>query len=214
MKKIFVMGEKKDSISYYNSITACGAQVIYGFTIADTANCDALMLTGGADLNPQLYGEENTASKNIDDARDAFELELVKHFSDQNKPILGICRGIQVLNVAFGSNLIQNIEHAELHNVGDGYDKAHLIKLSGPSFLRELYGDEFSVNSAHHQAVKIPADGFDIVAYSEDGIVEAMVHKTKPIVAVQFHPERMSFEYRRQDAVDGKPIFDYFLSLI
>lgn len=215
MKKIFILGAENSAPNYSSAIEACGAQVVYGTDFTDSFGCDALLLVGGADLNPSTYGEENTASEDINDRRDSEEFSLIKHFCEQNKPILGICRGIQILNVALGGSLIQHIEHPEKHSrCGQPCDKVHRVKLSRHSFLTDLYGDDFSVNSAHHQAIKIPADNLEIVAYSEDGIVEAVIHKTKPIIAVQWHPERMAFQHKRDDTVDGKPLFDYFLSLI
>lgn len=215
MKRIFIWGERNNFPNYHHAMHSCGAHVEFGSSIDDSFGCDGLLLTGGADLNPALYGETNTASEDINDRRDRAELQLIKHFLEQNKPIMGICRGIQVLNVALGGSLIQHIEHASRHSSsGDGKDKVHQIRLSGNSFLSELYGKEFCVNSAHHQAIKIPADELNILAYSDDGIVEAVQHKEKPVFAVQWHPERMAFNHRRDDTVDGKLLFEYFLSTI
>lgn len=220
MLKIFIPGEREQYGNYERALTGCGAQAVFGSRPDDGEDCDGLLLPGGADVNPARYGEQNTASVGIDDARDALETALIRRFFAQNKPILGICRGHQALNVAFGGSLIQDVENVRQHaRCGRPDDQAHRIVLCPDSFLAGLYADEADadggifVNSAHHQAVKAIAPGFRVAARSDDGLIEAIEHEQAPVLGVQFHPERMSFANRRADTVDGRAVIEYFLSL-
>ena len=131
--------------------------------------------------------------------RDRAEFAVLKAFLDAEKPVLGICRGLQLLNVALGGTLIQDLgpEGNLFHRRGgDNADRVHPVRSKPGSIFDLLYGPVFAVN------------------WSESGIVEGAVLPGKPVLAVQFHPERMSFANRRADTVDGAAIFRYFLSLI
>ena len=149
--------------------------------------CAALLLPGGGDVHPRYYGEEIRGSEGIDEARDARELELIDLFRQAGKPILGICRGAQVINVAFGGSLYQHIPHHAATEQGDAYHETHTTD----PMLLALYGERFPVNSSHHQAVKEPGEGLRAVQWAEDGTVEAIRHTSLPVFGVQWHPERM-----------------------
>jgi putative glutamine amidotransferase len=214
MKKVFIYGDRDNLKNYVEAVEFSGAKAICSFDVNDSLDCDALLLSGGADINPKLYGQENTASVGIDDTRDTAEFALTKIFYEADKPILGICRGHQLLNVYFGGQLCQHINNAERHSrKADEDDKVHGVTVKKGSFLYELYGEKFSVNSSHHQGNEPVAEFFDTIAYSDDGIVEGMENKEHNIISTQFHPERMSFNHKRDDTVDGKYIFNYFLNL-
>ena len=172
---------------------------------------DALLLSGGADVDPGFYGEENTACFGIDKARDEAEFRLIEAFLKAEKPILGICRGHQVLNVYFGGTLTQHLPTAEKHQWMQTGDNAHETEALADSFLAALYGTHFAVNSAHHQGVKNLGNGLEIVQRAADGTVEACVHTTEPIWSVQWHPERMCLSRAREDTVDGGALFQWFL---
>lgn len=143
---------------------------------------DGLLLSGGQDVDPAHFDEKPAEGLGaVSKERDAHELELVRAAQKQNKPILGICRGAQVLNVAFGGSLYQHI--------GDGHrEGVHKVVM-----CNELFGKkEISVNSFHHQAVKKLAPDFEVAALSDDGIIEAIVKKgSNWVVGVQWHPEQM-----------------------
>lgn len=145
--------------------------------------CDGLIITGSPiDINPRYYNEEINDTGNY--VVDEFKLDkkLIELFYNKNKPILGICGGLQSINVAFGGALKQNILNHDL------IDKNHLIKIGNNTFLNEVYKqNELMVNSFHHQAIKDVAPGFKISAISEDGIIEAI--EKDNIVGVQWHPE-------------------------
>lgn len=213
--KIFVYGDREKMKNYANALESCGAQGIFSFDISQAKDCDGLLLPGGGDIDPARYGQTLAGSEEPDLQRDAAELHLVSDFTSWGKPILGICRGIQMLNVALGGELIQDIPTAAEHRhdpvIGD---RTHKVTTEENSFLFPLYGENFSVNSAHHQALGRIAPGLRVAARSErDNVVEAVEWPEKRIYGVQWHPERMAFDLRREDTVDGRYIFEFFLKL-
>ena len=212
MKKIYIYGDKEKRRNYVDALEASGAQAVVSLDPRDSEHCDALLLPGGADMDPDFYGQENSGSHGIDRSLDITELDLTKTFYESCRPILGICRGMQVLNVAFGGTLIQDLPTAAAHrwdeNIGD---RVHMVAVPEQSFLFGLYGKSVSVNSAHHQGVDILGGGFQTAARAGDGGIEAIQWPEKRIYAVQWHPERLVLRHKRTDAVDGKAVFTFFL---
>ena len=201
-----------DTPYYKDAVTQCGGIAIEAHLPALSTDYDGLLLCGGADMHPSHYGEEINGSVNISPERDANDIAFAKAFIEARKPILGICRGHQILNVVLGGSLHQHIPTAENHRAPG--DAVHAVTAQGESFLMDLYGQQFFVNSSHHQAVARLAEGLRItLRCSEDGTVEAFEHQTLPILGVQFHPERMCLSRQRQDTVNGLAVFRYFLSL-
>lgn len=214
MRKIFVYGSRSILRNYAEALTYCGARGVFSENLEYSKDCDGLLLPGGGDIDPSLYGAKNTASFAIDCQRDLAELELIRAFSVTRRPILGICKGIQILNTAFGGTLDQDIDNGSAHKWEERTgDKVHRITATEGGFLQKLYGREFAVNSAHHQAIDLPAPGLAVSALAEDGVIEAVENREKKIYAVQFHPERMAFGHSRMDTVDGRYIFEFFLNL-
>ena len=160
-----------------------------------SADCEALLLPGGGDLDPSLYGQPNTASVNLEPDRDALEWDLLNGFLRDGKPVLGICRGMQSLNVFLGGTLLQDIPG---HSRVGGQDRMHPVR-TAPGPLADLFrtaclltdGGGLTVNSAHHQAADRLGAGLTAAQYGPDGVVEAVVHRTLPVWGVQWHPERM-----------------------
>lgn len=211
--KLFIYGNEGILKNYSAALSACGVRSYIGKDLRYAVDCAGLLLAGGGDINPSFYGERRTCSYNIDIRRDQDEIKLIRLFLVTGRPILGICRGIQILNVALRGTILQNVENTQMHQYSEKTgDKVHKISSSEQSFLRKLYGEEFFVNSAHHQAVGKLSDALAVSAVSEDGVIEAVENKEKKVYAVQFHPERMAFEHRRSDTVDGRHIFDFFLN--
>ena len=165
------------------------------------ADCAGLLLTGGGDIEPSLYGEAaHPAHAPAEPRRDALEIELVVRAIERDIPILAICRGLQVLNVALGGTLIQDIPsqvpNAVAHNVTDAYDRiAHDVTIDSESVLAQVMNlhalaPRLAVNSRHHQAIKRLAADLVITATSSDGVIEAVERRpSRFCVAVQWHPE-------------------------
>lgn len=183
---------------YAEALSAAGAQLRY----ADLRGCDALLLPGGGDIDPARYGQENRGSLDIDQERDALEFGLLRDALSQGLPVLGVCRGCQLLNVAFGGTLYQDIPD---HNAIDNKDRLHPSRCIDP-VLSSLYGGEFIINSVHHQAVDRLGEGFRAVQWAPDGIVEAIRHDTLPVFGVQWHPERL------REPTDGWRLFARWLA--
>lgn len=255
MKKIYILSDEEHLVThdhYESAVRAAGGDP-YLVRLEDdpavTADADGILIPGGVDINPARYGEENRGSLGICDALDSFQLRAFDLAVKRKIPVLGICRGIQLLNVYFGGTLIQDLADSELHakNSIKEDDKVHLVTAAAGSWPAEIYGKtEFYVNSSHHQAVDRLGEGLRIVMRSEagqaagdcgavivtgpvtsaepgsvspdtvrgDGVVEGVVHESLPIIATQWHPERMSLTYRRSDTEDGMPVFRKFLSMI
>lgn len=166
--------------------------------IAEQADLvDGLLLSGGGDIQPQLFGEEPVCQLGkVLPERDLHELSLVKIAVTAAKPILGICRGCQLLNIALGGSIYQHLSPLETNLQHDqqspGYYTGHTVILEAGSKLASLWGTVVMTNSFHHQAIKVAAPGMNITARTKDGIVEAIEHDTAPfIVGVQWHPELM-----------------------
>jgi len=127
--------------------------------------------------------------------------------------VMGICRGFQLLNVAFGGSLVQDLPNASFHRSEALYGLTHTVTALRDSIHYRYYGEEFSVNSCHHQGVLRLGKSLRATAFSPDGLVEAVEHESLPVFGVQWHPERLCGEYLRPDAVDGAPLFRYFIRL-
>mgnify|MGYP002772817592 FL=1 len=163
--------------------------------VQDALTCDGLLLPGGGDMDPKFYGQERIpACGEPNLLRDAAEPLLLRAFLAADKPVLGICRGIQVMNAALGGDLYQDIKPFEHLPHNDHWAKVHTVTVRRGTLLSRILGqDTVLVNSQHHQAVDRVAPGFTLAALSEDGIVEAI---EKPdarfCLGVQWHPEWLS----------------------
>ena len=176
---------------------------------------DGILIPGGEDIAPDYYGEDPAPQVNyINRVKDLFELELIRLAREQHKPIFGICRGLQMLNVALGGTLYQDIpsqvpgsichlQSMDLRNVG-----THRVKLDENSLIGSILGAEVFTNTYHHQAIKDLAPGLVAVGHTSDGIIEAVEHTSEPIFAVQWHPEGMYL-----DAPEFLPLFKKLLEL-
>jgi len=154
---------------------------------------DGLLLPGGWDVDPSLYGERPDEKVGpIDRELDDTELNLFRQAREQELPVLGICRGQQVINVAMGGSLVQHLEGHEVRALGRSH-LAHTIEVDPDSELGRAAGEhKIRVNSLHHQAVRKLAPGLQQTARGEDGTVEAVESDDGLIVAVQCHPEELT----------------------
>lgn len=143
--------------------------------------CDAFLVTGGTDINPSCYNDINTGlSQGVDDRLDRLDQRVITYAKAHHKPLLGICRGHQSLNVFMGGSLIQDLNpvHVSSH---------HLVHTKTNRLL--ACEETISTNSFHHQGILKIAPDFDVIATHEDGTIEAIIHQKLPMLGVQWHPE-------------------------
>lgn len=179
---------------------------------------DGLVLQGGADIDPTVYEEEATAVVGpTDPVRDLFELDLLHAFAEADKPVLGICRGMQLINVAFGGSLHHDLTVGGAtqtpHYVKELYDEhAHDLRFLENGWLQSLYEGMISprVNSIHHQGVKRLGTGLIVEAWSSDGVIECIRRRDHPfLVGVQWHPE--FHDERFPELLPSAPLLDAFM---
>ncbi|MCD8293669.1 MAG: gamma-glutamyl-gamma-aminobutyrate hydrolase family protein [Clostridia bacterium] len=221
-----LLDEEKESIwmlpGYMDGIMDAGAIPVI-LPMTDNAEdlkeifslCDGLLMTGGQDVSPAMYRAKRSPQCGAScDTRDRMEKLLYEMAVEEEKPVLGICRGIQIINVLQGGTLYQDIPseyHTGIeHHMKPPYtDTAHSVRILNPSPLYSLLGTEsLGVNSYHHQAVKDLGQGLEVMAISEDGLVEAISRKGSRFVwGIQWHPE---FNFH----VDGssRKIFKAFIN--
>ncbi|ATV69823.1 MULTISPECIES: gamma-glutamyl-gamma-aminobutyrate hydrolase family protein [Fusobacterium] len=201
-KRAYVNKDYVDAV-----VRAGGVPLIIPFTtdkeviISQVQVIDALILSGGHDVSPYNYGQEpNPKLGETFPERDTYDMLLLEESKKRNLPILGICRGSQIINVAAGGTLYQDLSlipgNVLKHNqVSKPTLKTHKIQIEENSIISEIFGKETMVNSFHHQALDKVADDFKVVARASDGVVEAIEHKTyKFLVGVQWHPEMLAVE--------------------
>ena len=168
----------------------------------DLDRCSGLILTGGGDVHPRYYGkpEEVSLARGVSEERDRFEFALIERALSKDLPILGICRGMQVFNVALHGSLFTDLQiagHQDHGKIKPGVDRSHSVIVVPDSALHGIVArGAGEVNSSHHQAVDLPGDGLQIAARSPDGVTEAagwIDRKRHPfLLLVQWHPERMA----------------------
>jgi len=204
-------------VDYAESVSGAGGIPVIIPRLLDVAalvdRLDGLVLSGGEDVHPSRYrAEPGPNATQHDPGRDAFEMALIHASVERSLPILGICRGVQILNVALGGTLVPHLE------IRDGFDhsttdeprgaRRHGIVIESGCMLAGALHDEISednrarVNSFHHQAIDAPGTGLTIVARADDGTIEAVEDAGRGILGVQWHPEM-------HDGVD--PLFTWFI---
>lgn len=213
--KILLSCSQSGAENYENALRSLGAEPTARYCPEADTGYDGLLICGGADVDPARFGQENRGSVGIDKDRDEAEFALVEAYRKAGKPILGICRGHQVVNVALGGTLIQDLPApVGAFHFNDEFrpeDRVHAVHAAPGSWFEETWGRYFTVNSYHHQAVDRLGEGLTPMLWSESGVIEGMFHESLPILCVQFHPERMCCAKSRPDTVDGLPIFQKFL---
>lgn len=191
---IIPIGDPKDAKKYISTI-------------------DKLLLGGGHDVHPSFYKQEpHPLLEETHQKRDAFELALIKEAVKQKKPILGICRGFQLLNVAFGGTLFQDLQlypektlpHAQKSNLRQ---VSHTVSIEKDSHLGNFLPLNYQVNSIHHQLIDQVADEFKIIAKAPNQVIEGIESLNHPILGIQWHPELTKDTIANEQAV-----FDYFVN--
>lgn len=204
---------------YQKSLERAGADVKWielddiEKAVSKTLSCDGLLLPGGADINPKMYGEEKSEKCGTpNEIRDNAEPVIFREFLKTNKPILAICRGIQLINVCNDGTLFQDIKDVQKCKHMDFFSRAgsiHTVSIDKNSMLYGiLESDKINVNSMHHQAINKVGEGFIVSAQSEDGFTEAIELQNHPFcIGVQWHPEHMS-----KKSAEQRKIFSFFVS--
>ncbi len=167
--------------------------------------CDAFVVTGGVDLDPITYKDVNIGlSKDIHPSLDLIDSLVIKYAKTSKKPLLGICRGLQSINVFLGGTLYQDLTQLGLKHLNIAGN--HKVNTVDNEVLK--FESEIAVNSYHHQGIKKLATGLKVIGKQSDGIIEAVVHESLPIIAVQWHPEM------RPNSPESKVIFDTFATMV
>ena len=191
-------GTPDNYLNWLANAGVVGVPIVPSDSAMDSA--DALLLTGGGDVDPRRYHSEPAPETDgVDADRDEMECRLIERFIKAGKPVFGVCRGIQILNVALGGKLIQHVPSVlpgnELHAQVGGKDSVHSVSFTKGSKLAEALSGVATVNSSHHQAIdpKALGRGLRVIAVSGQGVVEAVegVDRGAPVLAVQWHPERL-----------------------
>lgn len=221
MKKIWIIAAyKKESIDQINRVAfeyveaiekawatpyiiPCNVRNIESYI----SDMDAFIFPGWADVDPSLYGDELNESNNITKKNDEFLLSFMKGVIESWKPILGICKWMQLINVFFGGKLIQHLQNADYHDQYEQqYETVDTAIIMEDSFLQKIFEEkEVPINSLHHQAVSILGKDLKIIAKSKyDETVEWIEHTSLPIYGVQWHPECLK---------EHQEIFNWFVGL-
>ncbi len=183
--------------------------------------CDAILFTGGNDVNPRVYNQPDFLvycnPDDLDEKRDEFEWKVMQYVEENQLPLLGICRGMHFVNVFYGGSLIPDIPAFGKFNHGKrgGNDSDHTVTIDQHSNLFDIIGNTSgTINSSHHQGVDMPGFGLVTTALSPDGIIEAMERKEQEgrsfFLLIQWHPERME----NPDDVFSKKVRERFISAI
>lgn len=207
---ILISGTQGRTARYEAAIRQAGGRPMVNRCPQLDITCRGLLLCGGGDLAPAWYGAADRGSGPPDLDRDRSELALVRAYLSAGRPILGICRGLQVLNVALGGTLIQDLGDILRPFHQGTCDLWHPICTEPGSLLHKLWGSRVLINSAHHQAADRLGEGLRRTAWSEGGVIEAVEHTQLPVVAVQFHPERL--DRAAEDTADGTALFQWLIA--
>lgn len=207
LPSILIAGRHEDTANYEKALMKLGIPFFVSLNADHAGNATHLLLPGGGDITPAFFGQTDHGSHHVDTELDILQLEILSRFTAQKKPVLGICKGLQLINIHFGGSITQHIDTAENHK-WVGHDQFHYVfhcSLGRSDFFYQLYGNSVKVNSAHHQAVDRMGEGLVPVCRAGDNVIEGLIHTSLPILAVQWHPERL------EDGA-GDSLLSYFLS--
>lgn len=206
-QKIAILGRRKNTANYEAFLLQNHYIPLTTMEPRDILTCGGLLLPGGGDITPAFFGEHCRGSRNIDTELDILQYRALELCLKLGLPVLGICKGMQLINVALGGTIIQDMADSSPHLSPDG-DLYHSAITEKASPLYILYGEEAVVNSAHHQCIDRLGSGLRIIQRcAVDGCPEALSHETLPVLGVQWHPERLD---PRQTKLSGAPVLSVF----
>lgn len=226
MKQIAIVSLHQNLSDYTDMITSlhCCFRIIRD---ADSLSplCDGLLLPGDRDCAPQLYGQKNKGSRNVFLEEDLLQLSALDCYRRAGRPVLGIGAGMHIINIAFGGSICQHIGcyphdavRIRRQLTFKTFDRRHDTTIREGSMLEALYGASLLVNSSHHQALDRIGSRLDCVQSAFDGCPEAVLHRSLPIIGVQWHPERLLPQENKTDCpsllADGSLLFRLFLAFV
>lgn len=215
--KIAIIGRSPYTINYEMAFSYFHVKADTILSVGALENYDALVLPGGGDITPAFYGQENINSQNIDTELDILQIQALDLFTKHEKPILGICKGLQLINIYFGGDLIQDLKTTSLHQ-SHTKDLFHVTTTVPGSRIHRIYNDFPIVNSSHHQGLRNIGKSLNITQITSDGVIEGIEHSKLPILGFQWHPERLYPFFPKtallSNSSNGSPIFKEFITLI
>lgn len=220
MKKIMIAGFETAKDKYDDYIEAfrqLGAEAFLSLDPKDLMRADGLVLPGSSqDMNPRLWGEKDQCSNDINDALDESQWNMMDMAVSRRMPVLGICRGMQFINVYFGGTLIQDLPCSSAHKMTVP-EQYHDVMCGENSRLRPLIGEASEVNTRHHQGVGRIGEGLQADAVwndGEDAVVEAISHQCDPVLGLQWHPEKMYLYGDEGHRADAERLLRWWLAQI
>lgn len=208
--KIGIVGRKQDTGNYERFLDQYQIDHLTSLSISDLSTCQRLLFPGGGDITPAFFGQRDHGSHSVDTELDILQLQALDYGLHSSLPILGICKGMQLINVGLGGSIIQDLPTADKHRYL-GADQYHPCTNITGSCLEQLYGNTMVINSAHHQGLGKLGKGLQVISRCPfDQCIEAICHETLPIIGLQWHPERLD---PAQTTVTGAALLSYFLSL-
>lgn len=220
MKKIMIAGFETAKDKYDDYIEAfrqLGAEAFLSLDPKDLTRADGLVLPGSSqDMNPRLWGEKDQCSNDVNDALDESQWRLMDLAVSRRMPVLGICRGMQFINVYFGGTLIQDLPCSSAHKMTVP-EQYHDVMCGENSRLRPLIGEASEVNTRHHQGVGRIGEGLQADAVwndGEDAVVEAISHQCDPVLGLQWHPEKMYLYGDEGHRADAERLLRWWLSQV
>lgn len=210
--RVLIAGQEPKTQNYINAMLHFGVHSDSCFYDLN-GNYDGLILPGGGDIDPFFFHQKNTGSRNINRREDYEQFRLLQHFIAHGKPVLGICKGMQIINVYFGGDIIQNLSTSSLHEFNSG-DQYHMTYHREGSILDKIYGKAIITNSAHHQGLGRLGAHLSVLAVSKDNVIEAIAHDTLPILGVQWHPERICSDKHNVYVANGCLLLQLFIDMM